>query len=682
MQKKKIFGLLLMLMGICSSLSAQLNTERIMAIGRNALYFEDYVLSIQYFNQVIKIKPYMAEPYMYRAIAKTQLGDYYGAEKDCNESIKRNPFLPGVYYIRGFIYRTMEKYAEAEADFTRALEFSPENKAYLMNRADVRSLQEKYQEAKEDVNLLLAREPHAADLHFEMGRILLADKDTAGAEASFGNVVKYAPYEAAGWSARGFLRMQQNHLDSALVDFNKAIELGSKWPGDYINRGVIYYKKHDYRNALADYDEAIHLAPDNLQCYYNRGTLRSELGDYNNALADFDKVLEIDPSCMEGRYQHGIISLELRQWETALNDFDTIISVHPYFLPAYYLASQAEQAMGNTKEAFAYRKKAYDLEENKEEIQKQRKAAALNTDVMMAENRPANDNRKEFSARAAQDMEEKSGKYDNNMRGTIQQQYVDIVNEPNFTLTYYARTNNIRQTNYYHPAIEELKNEVQTSAPIKITNQEIALSADLIGRHFEAITTLSERIKVNPDDVYLYLSRAIEFAVVQDYASAIENLNTTLQLNDKLALAYFLRANLRYKLLVYANSTDDTSLWNDMQNRISNANGKLRLSTENQYKFEFEMILRDYDKTIELLPTFSFAYFNKANVLCLQKDFEAAIQYYKQAIQIDKDFAEAYYNLGLTQIFINQTTEGINNMGKAGELGIYQAYNLISRFQD
>ena len=116
MQKKKIFWLLFVLMGACASLSAQLNTERIMAIGRNALYFEDYVLSIQYFNQVIKIKPYMAEPYMYRAIAKTQLGDYYGAEKDCNESIKRNPFLPGVYYIRGFIYRSMGKYAEAEAD--------------------------------------------------------------------------------------------------------------------------------------------------------------------------------------------------------------------------------------------------------------------------------------------------------------------------------------------------------------------------------------------------------------------------------------------------------------------------------------------------------------------------------------------------------------------------------------
>ena len=34
------------------SLHAQINTDRVMTIGRNALYFEDYVLSIQYFNLI------------------------------------------------------------------------------------------------------------------------------------------------------------------------------------------------------------------------------------------------------------------------------------------------------------------------------------------------------------------------------------------------------------------------------------------------------------------------------------------------------------------------------------------------------------------------------------------------------------------------------------------------------
>ena len=49
--------------------SAQINTDQVIRIGQNALYFEDYMLSIQYFNQAIQAKPYLAQPYFLRAIA-------------------------------------------------------------------------------------------------------------------------------------------------------------------------------------------------------------------------------------------------------------------------------------------------------------------------------------------------------------------------------------------------------------------------------------------------------------------------------------------------------------------------------------------------------------------------------------------------------------------------------------
>lgn len=44
------------------ALRGQINTDRVMLMGRNALYYEDYVLSIQRFNMVISAKPYLAEP--------------------------------------------------------------------------------------------------------------------------------------------------------------------------------------------------------------------------------------------------------------------------------------------------------------------------------------------------------------------------------------------------------------------------------------------------------------------------------------------------------------------------------------------------------------------------------------------------------------------------------------------
>ena len=78
---KTIYRILGVLAVMFTSLaaSAQINTEQVVNIGRNALYFEDYILAIQYFNQAIKAKPFLAEPYFYRSVAKISLEDYRGA---------------------------------------------------------------------------------------------------------------------------------------------------------------------------------------------------------------------------------------------------------------------------------------------------------------------------------------------------------------------------------------------------------------------------------------------------------------------------------------------------------------------------------------------------------------------------------------------------------------------------
>ena len=95
----------------------------------------------------------------------------------------------------------------------------------------------------------------------------------------------------------------------------------------------------------------------------------------------------------------------------------------------------------------------------------------------------------------------------------------------------------------------------------------------------------------------------------------------------------------------------------------------------------YELILRDYEHVLELQPDFAFAYYNKANILCAQRDYREAVKNYTQAIRIDPDFAEAYFNRGLTYVFTGENEKGLNDLSKAGELGMYQAYNMITRFK-
>ncbi len=82
------------------------------------------MLAIQYFNQVITAKPYLADPYYFRAVAKFMLDDFKGgAEDDASNCLVRNPYYTAAYQLRGAARQNQEKYELAATDYQRSLEF-------------------------------------------------------------------------------------------------------------------------------------------------------------------------------------------------------------------------------------------------------------------------------------------------------------------------------------------------------------------------------------------------------------------------------------------------------------------------------------------------------------------------------------------------------------------------------
>ena len=50
-------------LGCMNQARAQIDTETVTLMGRNALSVDDYLTAIRYFNQVIEAKPVLARPY-------------------------------------------------------------------------------------------------------------------------------------------------------------------------------------------------------------------------------------------------------------------------------------------------------------------------------------------------------------------------------------------------------------------------------------------------------------------------------------------------------------------------------------------------------------------------------------------------------------------------------------------
>lgn len=660
---------------------AQLNTERILTIGQNALYFEDYVLSIQYFNQVIKIKPYLAEPYLVRAIAKIQLGDYQSADEDCTKAIEINPFLPQAYYARGFARRKMTFYDEAIADFSKALEFSPNSLYLIMNRMDALDSKKDYKGAMADLDTYLRLSPKTVNLLYEKGRLQLELKDTLAAENTFNLYVQKDSINPMAWSARAILRMQRNDKTGAISDYSQAIKRNSTYAGDYINRGILNVEKKNYNQALSDYNMAIKLDKNSALIYYNRGLLRANLGDYNNALTDLTTVLKLDSTMNEALLQKTLVEMELRDYRTAIKDYKKIISKYQYFIPAYYGVAQAEAGLGNQKSAFQYQQMASNIEKNKDYINRKNKENLKATNKLAVNVQKSTTTKKtemfnRFAAQNLDDTETESKYASDATRGAVQDKYTDVVNEKNFVLTYYAKADEIRHTNIYYPAVEAYNKQKKLSSVLKITNNELPLTAELINNHFEAINEISLKLAADNQNADIYFNRSLEFAMVQDFNSSIEDLNKAILFRPNFMMAYFCRANIRYKLLDFNKNSSDVN------NKTIDDKGKnKKVSADNQSVFDVGLIMNDLEKVNQLNPDFSFAYYNKANILCTQKDFQTAIANYKKAIQIDADFAEAYYNRGLTYLFIGENDKGLADLSHAGELGIYKAYNLIQRFK-
>ena len=174
---------------------AQINTDRVMMIARNSLYFEDYVLSIQYFNQVINAKPYLYEPYFFRGLAKINLDDYQGAEADCDAAIDRNPFVVGAYQIRGLARIKQNKYDGAIEDYKKALHFDPENITLWHNLTLCHIQKEDYKAAEDDLGKLLAVAPKYTRAYLMRGEVALKQQDTLRALNDFNTAIEMDKYD-------------------------------------------------------------------------------------------------------------------------------------------------------------------------------------------------------------------------------------------------------------------------------------------------------------------------------------------------------------------------------------------------------------------------------------------------------------------------------------------------------
>ncbi|MBD5182640.1 MAG: tetratricopeptide repeat protein [Bacteroidales bacterium] len=650
---------------------AQVNTDQVIRIGQNALYFDDYVLSIQYFNQAIQAKPYLAQPYFFRAIAKLNLEDYRGAEADASEALRLNPFLSDAWEVRGVARQNLGKDSLAILDYDHALELLPRNRQIMFNKAMALVDMKRLDDAHNTFDEVLKYYPGFSNAYLGRARVSLAQADTTAAMADIDKALSINKDAVNAYIMRADIAINsESDYQRALDDIDHAIKLLPRQAGLYINRAFLRYKLDNYSGAMADYDYALSLEPYNLAALFNRGMLLAEVNANDLALEDFNRVLELDPDNYQALYNRALIHKAKGNTNAAVADIDRVAERFPDFPGAYYLRGSIWQDAGNLAKAERDYKQAQSLSKALPAAGSPEEAAAeqIAADIQAAEAKKSESSdavaRRFASLMTVNDNADFREEYNNSaIRGRVQDRNQNVEIEPMMLVSFYSSPTELRDYTYYIKEVDELNATRVLRFLLVVTNAVPQLDEATIGRHFSSIDYYNSYLATHNPRPVDYLGRAMDFITVRDYINAEKDLDRAIAMAPNLTLAYLLRSQARYGRYLL----EKDSKAHDAITRLS-LNQKL-----------LDDIIADLDRVSELSPEMAVVYFNKGNVLLESGKFTDAIEAYSKAIEIKPDFGEAYYNRGYTELRAGHRERGIADLSKAGESGIAGAYNLMKR---
>ena len=217
-----------------------------------------------------------------------------------------------------------------------------------------------------------------------------------------------------------------------------------------------------------------------------------------------------------------------------------------------------------------------------------------------------------------------------------------------------------------------------------------------------SILNFNKTIEIDPENAVSFsLKDPAKVYRLNNSLHAISDFDKAIQINPGFAQAYFSRGLAKNYFYDYATIISDVN-WSDEKSAESASSFENEGFNSSYELKDFEEIISDFDKAIEIDPFYAEAYYSRGLAKnCQQKHTEAVINYietkesaltdittidddparynnfmdcaraiadFDKAIKIDPEYAEAYYCRGLAKNYFLDYAGSITDFGKAIEM--------------
>lgn len=414
---------------------------------------------------------------------------------------------------------------------------------------------------------------------------------------------------------------------------------------------------------MSDYDNAIDLDPNNFLAHYNRGLMRVQLGDDNRAITDFDFVIKMEPQNFMAIFNRALLHEKTGNLRAAIRDYTSVINQFPNFWVGLSYRANCYRKLGMTGKAELDEFRIMKAQMNKHLGIQPRWSAKTKKAIRKRSEIDPN----KFASLVVDDEPKYEHEYKSEYRGKVQNRIVEAAYLPMYRVSYFPTKQGIIGAQVFDKDVEKLNLQENKNSDKKLTgagnklymvcNRE-QLDENGSMAVFSLIDKLSAELSVAKDEETkkrLLIHRAIAHSVLRDFEAAISDFTDYIKLDDTNALAYWQRAVCQTEMDEFHVSEGQPIL--NIHSAEADFSDAIRLSNN----------------------TNAYIYYNRGNLHADRKELSKAIDDYSMAIKIDNKLAEAYYNRGIARSKTGNKALAIQDLSKAGELGLYDAYSVIKR---
>ena len=125
-----------------------------------------------------------------------------------------------------------------------------------------------------------------------------------------------------------------------------------------------------------------------------------------------------------------------------------------------------------------------------------------------------------------------------------------------------------------------------------------------------------------------------------------------------------------------------SSIENNVQTLTMDDKGTTRARVRDRVTrtYDYSEAIEDIQAADRLLPGIPYFHFNLGNLYCLSGKLVESVDSYTTAISLYPYMGDAYFNRGLVLVYLKDKEKGCIDLSRAGELGVDDAYVVISKY--